>query len=66
MIETIVKSSQSPYYEISREDQMILSPWNFSQPDLENSAYQLFTSTLSSAELYITSQLLYCLETSVC
>ncbi|CAM5595287.1 hypothetical protein SAFG77S_09377 [Streptomyces afghaniensis] len=27
MIETIVKSSQSPYYEISREDQMILSPF---------------------------------------
>jgi len=26
MIETIVKSSQSPYYEISKEDQLILSP----------------------------------------
>lgn len=25
MIETIVKTSQSPYYEISREDQVILS-----------------------------------------
>jgi biotin carboxyl carrier protein len=27
MIETIVKSSQSPYYEISKEDQLILSPF---------------------------------------
>ncbi|MGP7816002.1 hypothetical protein [Niallia sp. 01092] len=27
MIETIVKSSQSPYYEISSEDQIILSPF---------------------------------------
>ncbi|TRZ37790.1 hypothetical protein CEQ21_20380 [Niallia circulans] len=27
MIETIVKNSQSPYYEISKEDQVILSPF---------------------------------------
>ncbi|MGG0740277.1 hypothetical protein [Niallia taxi] len=27
MIETIVKNSQSPYYEISKEDQLILSPF---------------------------------------
>lgn len=52
MIETIVKSSQSPYYEIAKEDQMILSPFEgkVKQIFIQEKAYFYEWETLLTIE----------------